>query len=707
VKLIYIFLLAFISFALISLQITGIIRDETGNYLENVLISTGERATQSDREGVFILKVSSEVESLFFHRIGYQDLRLKAVDSQNVIMQRKPVVMEPIAVNALYETHLPVNTQIIKINSESNLNLPEILQNQTTLSIKNVNQANEKKTASIQGHNPRHTKVLIDGVELNMQGQEFDLSTIPTAIIDRIYISSGNADNTSAIGGVINIITRGYAQSINEKSAEIFLQNSAGSFDSYSNSISADFSSEKYGFTFILARQSAKNDFPYSFNLTNEPVIKKRKNNHKEIYDANFHGDIFISPLRIHLRAFYQDFSKGLPGTINQINNFDKAHLDGKISRNFLSLISSYRLLQAEQKFYYINENTQYTNTESTNPYYSEESEIRTYKTGSVSQLGMTIRNLYLCSGLEVKKENITENKYMPQKGKAALRIYGSGEYKRQIKSFELQFSGNAADYLNKEGGNNYGINGGVTIGKSLRLLIQSGYFLDYNEPSFYELYWKGDKQVIGNPDLLSEKSKGWKINTRLDYLKSFFTAGFFNKHMENMIFWHYTPFGWKPDNISRSEITNLETSAHLTPYDWISLDFSWLRTLALDKTEKHSLSYDKQIVYTPTSKTIFSLTWKIYKLNTTVSYIRIGRQWSTSDHLFDNLPSSEMINASFQYHYLLGRTDLGCSLELDNLFDRTYSYYSLMPAPGFNWRFSLSVNYKINDTCKGNRKED
>ncbi len=65
---------------------------------------------------------------------------------------------------------------------------------------------------SIQGSEPRHVLVLLDGVTWNLLGEgTAETSTIPVRIIDRIEIVKGPASSAwgSALGGVVNIITKG------------------------------------------------------------------------------------------------------------------------------------------------------------------------------------------------------------------------------------------------------------------------------------------------------------------------------------------------------------------------------------------------------------------------------------------------------------------------------------------------------------------
>lgn len=65
---------------------------------------------------------------------------------------------------------------------------------------------------SIQGSEPRHVLVLLDGVTWNLLGEgTAETTTIPVRIIERIEIVKGPASSAwgSALGGVVNIITKG------------------------------------------------------------------------------------------------------------------------------------------------------------------------------------------------------------------------------------------------------------------------------------------------------------------------------------------------------------------------------------------------------------------------------------------------------------------------------------------------------------------
>lgn len=74
-----------------------------------------------------------------------------------------------------------------------------------------INDFNSTSMLSIQGSEPRHVTVLLDGMPVNLPAEgNAETTFIPVRIIDRIEIIKGAASSAwgSALGGVVNIITR-------------------------------------------------------------------------------------------------------------------------------------------------------------------------------------------------------------------------------------------------------------------------------------------------------------------------------------------------------------------------------------------------------------------------------------------------------------------------------------------------------------------
>jgi vitamin B12 transporter len=90
----------------------------------------------------------------------------------------------------------------------------EALEEVTGLTFSQNGPAGSQAALYVRGANPEHTKVLIDGIELNdpiTPGRTFDMGLLMIESIDRIEIVRGPQSSlfgSDAMGGVVNIITR-------------------------------------------------------------------------------------------------------------------------------------------------------------------------------------------------------------------------------------------------------------------------------------------------------------------------------------------------------------------------------------------------------------------------------------------------------------------------------------------------------------------
>ncbi|MEW6077658.1 MAG: TonB-dependent receptor [Thermodesulfobacteriota bacterium] len=112
-------------------------------------------------------------------------------------------------------------------------------------------------TIRIQGSDPRHVAVYQDGVPLNLLANPFaDLSLIPVAAIDRIEVYQGAASSAwgSALGGVINIITREPAA---DKAMSAEAQASYGEADTTRNYASLQGTVDRWGYFVSLTRDAS------------------------------------------------------------------------------------------------------------------------------------------------------------------------------------------------------------------------------------------------------------------------------------------------------------------------------------------------------------------------------------------------------------------------------------------------------------------
>ena len=128
------------------------------------------------------------------------------------------VTIEPLVVTATRTPtradHLAANIFVVtrqRIEETPAQNAAEVLAGTPGLFMDFIGGRGSQATPSIYGSDTRHVLVLIDGVPQNLLSNPIaDLSKIPVNRIERIEVYKGSASSAwgSALGGVINIITR-------------------------------------------------------------------------------------------------------------------------------------------------------------------------------------------------------------------------------------------------------------------------------------------------------------------------------------------------------------------------------------------------------------------------------------------------------------------------------------------------------------------
>ena len=220
-----------------------------------------------------------------------------------------------------------------------------------------------------------------------------------------------------------------------------------------------------------------------------------------------------------------------------------------------------------------------------------------------------------------------------------------------------------------------------------------------FTVPSFYDLYWN-DHQAKGNPNLKPEKSNGWQVFSKINYLNNFIQISYYKDEIDDVIYWFRTTNYWKPGNIAQAEISNLEIESEFSPIHSLSFGGSYLSTFAYDKTINadgtHGDFYDKFLIYTPKYQFRFFLCLEYKKLSSKINHSITGKQYTTRDQLHESLILPEYHTTDFEcsLSYKLKSFNIHLKLDLKNIFDKQYEIYAYTPNPGLNWQTGLSVSY-------------
>ncbi|MEA1972306.1 MAG: TonB-dependent receptor, partial [Candidatus Cloacimonadota bacterium] len=220
--------------------------------------------------------------------------------------------------------------------------------------------------------------------------------------------------------------------------------------------------------------------------------------------------------------------------------------------------------------------------------------------------------------------------------------------------------------------------------------------------PSFYNLYWKGDSQTIGNPNLKPEESFSQEYFINLSEYSHKLSFSYQHQYLQDMIIWAQD-FNkrWKPLNISEVKIQNYQTDLALSFFDFWDFSANYIRTISEDLTKNDdgepTSFYGNELIYTPRYNLSVENQFKIKEVNIKFQYKKTGHQWSTRDQLSEDkkIAEYEIINVSLNYTKKFRKIELVTGIDLNNIQNNMYEIYKYIPQPGFNMNFKIKIKVR------------
>ncbi|MFO7660362.1 MAG: TonB-dependent receptor, partial [Candidatus Cloacimonadaceae bacterium] len=552
------------------------------------------------------------------------------------------------------------------------------------------------------GNLSRHTLVMLDNVPLNPNGEPFDLSSLPLKNIRHIEIVKGNASlygGASAIGGIVYLFTDTVQTPFPLKLQQSF---ALGSFNQLRQEFGFEQQSPLHSYKVLISHLSADNDFTYKprpwWNLTGKLT---RGNNRKEQQNVALQISSNPEPFSFKYTLDVANIYRQLPGPVNFLDIYTNAYLTGQNLRHSLSFGAFRNNFSNQLLLWQNHDETQYTNTRAANPVYPTQYRQKQTSQGLKNQAAYSFRTISADLVLENSEQSYERNDllYPELSVDSVKRSLTAGSIKAKTT--------NEFDLLTNQ------LQAGVRLDKvsdfdcfvSWRLeemlsydglvQMQAGAALGtgFSLPSFYDLYWKGDAQSLGNPDLEPETSIGGNVWLAIIYTNYSVKAAWHKNQVEKLIQWRQTYLygtAWKPVNIGKAGIQNWEFSAEAVPFNWLALKSSLTLTNARDE------NLDTRLTYTPTAKWTANLvlTCKNSTLNLSRDYT--GRQWKTADNTLDPIPAFTLYGAGLSYFYSYKKLQTNLGLQLNNLFDSQYEIYDYVPQPGFNWQSGITLTLAL-----------
>jgi Outer membrane cobalamin receptor protein len=512
-------------------------------------------------------------------------------------------------------------------------------------------------TAQLDGSNSFQTLVLVNGVPTNVGPDgSTDLSYLPTSAIERIEVSHGPLSalyGSSAIGGVINIITNLTGQA----SSEAVL--SGGSFNTKSTDI-------KYRqLNWGLAAGGGMTDGYRNYSKTYSNYLMGQYN--------------FFQTNDEYLKLYFQDLSKHgqQPGSITWPSEANESDQNVAMNLNGLSKIWGG---EWEYKIYGQHDDLQYNDSFS-----DYEHQISSYGIDAAGRYQLGVHELL--AGITTKDE-IFDSTTFGGHSRMDNGLFLQDNW--QLGSRYQLIAGLRQDYYSKFSSP---LLPKVTFIDSIndQITIKAGYGKTFRAPSFEDLYWN-ETGMYGNPDLKPENGERYDLIAEWKQQQQAIYIDIYQSHLQDYIAWAPTDASgmvWEVSNLHKTEMNGIGLNWQNT---WANLVTAKIGYNYLENKVTDPFLGDNQ-VYNYFGKQQFNLgldfKYQAWLLGMNWYYVT-DRDYVSSGITYQ-LPDYDVLNLNLQYSI---NHNLSFTLIVDNSTDEQYQVKSGYPMPGRCYTLSSKYTF-------------
>jgi len=698
-----ILLMILISPILLNAEIEGrILCAKTEEPIRYALIKTenADHITMSDDNGCFTLPVSEFPCKILISSQGYEEKKFTANYQKNnlIYLSIDPIRIKGLSVSTDKGTALKLSSADVEILVPEDLgqkSTQEMVSSLPGLLIKES--ATGEKQLQLHAYEARHCVYLIDGMKTgNSMGNP--VSAIPVDMIDHVEIISHNAGSTSgnsAIGGIINIVLKKSRSHLHKH--EIILH--TGSWQNcsfnYQNNLPLGGSSVLCN----LYGRTAQNNFSY-YNEYDEKTVSRTNNDIKE-GSVSLQSRIALkNDVYSKLSLLYYKAERGTPGQSNDYIWFENAR--GKADRFYINselLVPFGKNLFMSSLFYQFNK-SHYENTTG-NPFYIGNSTNKTSTFEARAKLNSTGSVMSSISHLGVRYETYQFDDHLHPESSISQKnrtfLYLSNEtsipFLIGLQKFSL-IPSLRADYFVED---DMYLSSHFTIeypanSENFQMSISGGN--SYAMPEFSSLFWKGDSQVQGNPDLEPERSYGVSGNAKVKFGSFTLSSESYFNRIENLIYWYRTALGvWRPDNLADAELYGFSGSIKWMVSDNFEVEVNGSRNYPINKTSNAD-HYNKYLTNKPLHKMQGKITYSFLTLSFFASVLNVGKQY---DNFSNTVVVDGYTTCDAGTHYtpqICKKLKTTIAIRINNIFNVEYETSRNIPSPGRNYEVSCSVQF-------------
>lgn len=229
---------------------------------------------------------------------------------------------------------------------------------------------------------------------------------------------------------------------------------------------------------------------------------------------------------------------------------------------------------------------------------------------------------------------------------------------------------------------------------------IRAFYKRIFRNPTFDDLYYGG----IGNPNLKPEYTNQYDagltytkaLNGFFEYL-TFTADAYYNDVTNKIVFIPKDAYNGSIQNFGKVDMKGLDagvkTQATIAANYKASLFINYSYLQALNVTDPASSVYLNQLPYTPKNTLSVNAGVNHGAFGIYYNQVYASERYYTNNNLpADRIPGYSVSDASIVYHKVLKKKILQTSIEVNNLFNKSYFFVQSYPMPGRSVRLSMQI---------------
>jgi vitamin B12 transporter len=546
-------------------------------------------------------------------------------------------------------------------------------------------------SVQIRGANSEHTKVMIDGMELNdpmTPSRTFDMGLLLVESIDRVEIARGPQSTlygSDAMGGVINIVTRQ-----EQGKPRMHFSTQGGSYSTLNGNAEVSGRSGQVSYSagaaYLESEGFSAAGSQYAGNSENDGYRNLTLSG-KLGYHPRDNLDLGLTFRSIDSRLDIDNFGGDYGDDPNNVQDYNAVLLGGSAR----GLFASNRWESKLNLSYLQYERRQDNPPDEIHPLESERSLFKSdllkldWQNNVFAHENNTVTAGLAYSREQGESEYTSESIWGPYESlfpKQAADTFGA--YIQDRVSLSGKFFaalGARYDHHSQAGGAvTFRIAPGVYFGRTgTRLKASLG--TGFKAPSLYQLYAPATLYgPIGNENLEPERTLGWDLGVEQEFLQGRLRLGalYFSNSFENLIDFTYTD-GYL--NLKKASTRGAELFLRANPWNDLFLSAEYTRTEAKDEES------GEYLLRRPKHKLALRIgTGFAAKGHVTADLLYVGERednfWVGYEPTRVTLDSYLLINAAASYEILPFLQVFG---RLDNLLDQRYEVVKGYGTPGFS----------------------